>query len=285
MSSRDAGIDTPVFSAKPVIVVCVRVLLIRSLLAVFCAMLAWLTIGPRISSVIDRFFKVPYAVLPLGRFELSASQFIIGSRRWIISKDLRVGLNSYNRVTLSTAGRTFTFGPVTKWYSGSAGAWFEFTPDPDDQISFLKSRSWLSWPTPFKFSIMGGPRTSWRRHSYDQLVWKKSSGAKIEFVWRDEQGFYAGHGWADGYLEIAPLVEINSSAFEAAVVRYLSRKKGWKRGEYRLESRGPSVDGQSDVTAVIFLKDESATDPGAGQSVDVFVDRTSGQVTKEVGRQ
>jgi hypothetical protein len=69
------------------------------------------------------------------------------------------------------------------------------------------------------------------------------------------------------------------------VVRYLSSKKGWKRDEYRLESRGTSVDSQSDVTAVIFLKDESATHPGAGQSVDVFVDRTSGQVIKEVGRQ
>ena len=132
---------------------------------------------------------------------------------------------------------------------------------------------------------MGGPRTSWRRHSYNRLLWKKSSGASMEFVWRDEQGFYPGHGWADGNLEIAPLIKINSSAFEEAVVRYLSRKKAWKRDEYRLEPRGASVDGHSDVTAAVFLKDESAAHPGAGQSVDVFVDRTSGQVIKEVGRQ
>jgi hypothetical protein len=237
------------------------------------------------SSLIDRLFKVPYAVLPLGRFELDASQFIMGSRRWIMRKDLRVGLDSHNRVTLSTASRTFTFGPVTKCGSGSAGRCFEFTPDPDDQISFLKSRSWLSWPTPFQFSIMGGPRTSWRRHSYDRLLWKKSSGATMELVWRDEQDFYAGHGWSDGNLQIAPLIEITPTTFEEAVVRYVSRKKGWKREQYRMESRGTSVDGQSDVTAVIFLQDESATHPGAGQSVDVFVDRTSGQVIKEVGRQ
>jgi hypothetical protein len=263
----------------------VRVLLIRSFLAVFCALLAWLTVGPQISSLIDRFFTVPYAVLPLGRFALDASQFIIGSRRWIMAKDLRIARDSHNRVTLSTAGRTFTLGPITNCTSGSAGACFEFVPDPDDQISFLKNRSWLSWPTPFQFSIMGGQRTSWCRHSYNRLLWKKSSGATMEFVWRDEQGFYAGHGWADGYLEIAPLVKLNPSPFEEAVVRYLSRMKGWKRDEYRLESRGASVDSQSDVTAVIFLKDESATHPGAGQSVDVFVDRTSGQVIKEVGRQ
>jgi hypothetical protein len=263
----------------------VRLLLIRSFLAVFCALLVWLTVGPQMSSLIDRFFTVPYAVLPLGRFELDASQFIIGSRRWIMAKDLRIVPDSHNRITLSTAGRTFTFGPITNCSSGSAGACFEFTPDRDDQISFLKSRSWLSWPTPFQFSIMGGPRTSWRRHSYNRLLWKKSSGATIEFVWRDEQGFYVGHGWADGNLEIAPLIKLKPSPFEETVVRYLSSKKGWKRDEYRLESRGTSVDSQSDVTAVIFLKDESATHPGAGQSVDVFVDRTSGQVIKEVGRQ
>jgi hypothetical protein len=261
------------------------VLLVRSFLAVFCALFAWLTLGPQISSLIDRIFTVPYAVLPLGRFALDASQFIIGSRRWIVSKDLRIVLDSHNRVTLSTAGRTFTLGPVTNCTSGSAGACFEFTPDPDDQISFLKSRSWLSWPTPFQFSIMGGPRTSWRRHSYDRLLWKKSSGATMEMVWRDEQGFYAGPGWADGNLEIAPLIKLNGSPFEEAVVRYLSHRKEWKRYEYRLESRGASADGRSDVTAVIFLKDESATHPGAGQSVDVFVDKTSGQVINEVGRQ
>jgi hypothetical protein len=214
-SIRQANTPRTVASCiSPVIVVCVRVLLIRSFLAVFCVLLAWLTAGPRVSSLIDRFFKVPYAVLPLGRFALDASQFIIGSRRWIMAKDLRVVLDSHNRVTLSTAGRTFTFGPVTNCTSGSAGACFEFTPDTGDQISFLKSRSWLSWPTPFQFSIMGGPRTSWRRHSYNRLLWKKSSGAWMEFVWRDEQGFYAGQGWADGNLEITPLIEINSSPFE-----------------------------------------------------------------------
>ena len=121
-----------------------RVLLIRSFLAVLCALLAWLTVGAQMSSLIDRFFKVPDAVLPLGRFALDASQFIIGSRRWIMAKNLRAVPDSHNRLTLSTAGRTFTFGPVTNCTSGSAGVCFEFTPDPNDQISFLKSRSWLS---------------------------------------------------------------------------------------------------------------------------------------------
>lgn len=186
-----------------------RITLIRLSFAVFGALLAWLTIGPQISSLIDSFFKLPYAELPLGRFALDAREFIIGSRRWIMATDARVGVDSHNRVTLSRAGRTFTFGPVKNCTSGSAGLCYEFTPDTGDQISFRKSRSWLSWPTPFQFSIMGVPTTSWRRHSYNRLLWKKSSGATIEFVWRDEQGFYAEHGWADSNLEISPLIEIN----------------------------------------------------------------------------
>lgn len=189
--------------------IAVRIILIRSCLAVFFALLAWLTAGSHIASLIDHFFKVPYAALPAaGPYALDASQFIIGSRRWIMPKDLTLTLDTQHRVTLSKAGRTFPFGPLKNCTSGSAGACYEFTPDPGDQISFLKSRSWLSWPTPFQFSILGGPRTSWRRHSYNRLFWKKSSGATIEFVWPDEQGFYPGHGWADGNLEIAPFIEI-----------------------------------------------------------------------------
>ncbi len=181
----------------------------RSVLAVLCALIAWLTIGPQISSFLDRFFTIPYANLPLGGpYALDASQFIVGSRRWILPKDLNLALDAQRRVTLSRAGRAFTFGPLKNCASDSAGACYEFAPDPDDQISFLKCRSWLSWPTPFQFSILGAPRASWHRHSYNRLLWKKRSGATIAFVWPDEQAYYPGHGWADGNLEIAPLIEI-----------------------------------------------------------------------------
>jgi len=189
-----------------------RLLSIRLLLAVFSVLVAWLAAGSQLSSFIDRFFTVPYAVLPLGTFSLDAREFIMGSRRWIMAKDLRVARDAQSRVTLSTTGRTFTFGPIANITSGSAGLCFEFSPEAGDQVSFLKSRSWLSWPTPFPFSIMGAPMTSWRRHSYNRLLWKKLSGAQLEFVWRDEQGFYRGSGWADGNLEIAPLVKISHAS-------------------------------------------------------------------------
>jgi len=188
-----------------------RLLSIRLLLAVFCALVAWLAAGSQLSSFIDRFFTVPYAVLPLERFRSTRvnSSWVRADGSW---RKIFGSRDSQSRVTLSTTGRTFTFGPVANITSGSAGLCFEFSPEAGDQVSFLKSRSWLSWPTPFPFSIMGAPMTSWRRHSYNRLLWKKLSGAQIEFVWRDEQGFYKGSGWADGNLEIAPLVKISRAS-------------------------------------------------------------------------
>ncbi len=71
-------------------------------------------------------------------------------------------------------------------------------------------------------------------------------------------------------------------AQETAVVQYISRTKGWKRTDYRIESRGVSADGRSDVLAVIYLQDERSPSPGAGQSVVLYVDRASLQVTQEL---
>jgi hypothetical protein len=262
-----------------------RAILIPSSLAVFALLIVCLAAGPQITLLLDRFYTVPDTAMPVGKYGLNTSEFLIGSRRWFLAKDLTVGPDSHNRLTVAKAGRTFTLGPVTKCYSGPIPH-YEFTPDQDDRISFVKSRSWLSWPTPFKFNIMGAPTTtSWRRHSYYRLLWKKSSGATLEVVWRDEQWFYSSQGWTEAYLQIAPVVKITVSPFEDVVVRYMASQNGWKRDQYRLESRGPSPDGKYDVTSVIFLDDEKASHPGAGKSVDVFVDKISAQVSKELGGQ
>jgi hypothetical protein len=74
-------------------------------------------------------------------------------------------------------------------------------------------------------------------------------------------------------------------AFENAVVQYIARTRNWKRAGYRMESRGCSADGNSDVVAVIHSDDERATSPGAGQPVELYVDRISRHVTKEKGWQ
>ena len=187
-----------------------RSLLIRSALLMLAALAAWPVVGAQVSAWLDRVFTVPDVALPLGRFAIDSSQFIIGSRRWWVTSELLIAADAQHRVTLSSAGRSFSFGPINSCSANTTGApdCYDFTPDPGDKISFVKTRSALAWPTPFEFSLMGAPVTSWRRHAYDRLRWKKASGAQLDMVWRDQQGFYAEAGWTDGHLQIAPVVTI-----------------------------------------------------------------------------
>ena len=173
------------------------------MLAVLAVLAAWPFAGARASAWLDRVFTVPDAALPLGRFA-------IGSRRWWVTSEVLIAADAQHRVTLSSAGRTFTFGPINRSSANPTGAaeCHDFTPAPGDEIAFVKTRSALAWPTPFEFSLMGAPVTSWRRHAYDRLRRKKTSGARLDMVWRDQQGFHAEAGWTDGHLQIAPVVTI-----------------------------------------------------------------------------
>jgi hypothetical protein len=74
-------------------------------------------------------------------------------------------------------------------------------------------------------------------------------------------------------------------AHEGSVAAYIAKAKGWKREEYRIEVRGAAADGRSDVVAVVYLEDEAAPHPGGGRSVELLLDRSSGQVTRELGLQ
>lgn len=245
----------------------------------------WLLFGAGIAAIFDRISTMDDATLPLSHFELDSGQFIIGSRRWPITSEQRIALDSHHRVTLSSDGRSFTFGPCFACATGSSGARFEFSADPGDTLSFTKSRSRLAWPTPFHYSIMRVPTASWRRHAYYRLDWEKPSGAAIRIVWRDEQGYFDGAGWVDANLQIAPTVTISPLPYEMVIESYLLRNKGWARDAYRLESLGPSAGENCYMFAVIHSKDERGEHPGRGQSVDICVERESGRVIREVGRQ
>ena len=45
--------------------------------------------------------------------------------------------------------------------------------------------------------MTGAPATSWRRHLYYRLAWKKPSGAKLEMTWHYRQNFSPVGGWTD----------------------------------------------------------------------------------------
>jgi hypothetical protein len=73
-----------------------------------------------------------------------------------------------------------------------------------------------------------------------------------------------------------------NSGNEDAVAAYLAKTKHWTPAEYRLEPR-PAENG-GETFAAIYLKDESATHPGAGQSVLLTLEKSS-KAVKETGWQ
>jgi hypothetical protein len=105
-------------------------------------------------------------------------------------------------------------------------------------------------------------------------------------LWRYEQQYYSARGWTN------PSMMWNSQTGLLAVdiqpdpvVAYLTRTKHWQPDEYRIESRGPSPDRQTDMFTIVHLDDERSLHPGAGKSVILCLDRRSHQVTKELGSQ
>jgi hypothetical protein len=47
---------------------------------------------------------------------------------------------------------------------------------------------------------MTGQSPSWKRHTYYEILWKKSASANLRMLWGDEQFFYPGNDWAGGLM-------------------------------------------------------------------------------------
>jgi len=106
-----------------------------------------------------------------------------------------VGTTKTDQLALAYGGKVFPFGPVRTEAESLATA----TPPEDDAFIEIR-RSFLAWPTPFELNVMTGQSPSWKRHLYYRLHWSKSSGAKLEMLWRYEQYFYPGNGWTSGLM-------------------------------------------------------------------------------------
>jgi len=106
-----------------------------------------------------------------------------------------VGTTKNGELALADSGKVFAFGPPRSEAESLATA-----PPPGDDAFIEIRRSILSWPTPFDFNFMTGHSPSWKRHLYYRVLWKKSSGAKLEMLWRYEQYFYPGNGWTSGFM-------------------------------------------------------------------------------------
>ena len=115
------------------------------------------------------------------------------------SMSLSVGSTKDNQFALASSGKVFASGPLTSTVENT-GDRLAAVPPPGDQAFLATRHSVLSWPTSFDFNFMTGHSPSWKRHLYYRVRWKKPSGATLEMLWRYEQYFYPGNGWANGFM-------------------------------------------------------------------------------------
>ena len=168
----------------------------------------WIFRGREISSFIDRYWTVETQSAPIHSvtYEGSGTGGILIVNGVVLSlndvrSDLSLSLGSTkdNQLALATNGKVFPFGPLTS-ASESTGERLATAPPSGDQAFLAMRHSVLSWPTPLDLNFMTGQSPSWKRHIYQEIRWKKSSGAKLQMLWRYEQFFYPGNGWASGSM-------------------------------------------------------------------------------------
>jgi len=174
------------------------------LIAFLIAVLAtWIFGGRQISLFLDRFGTIEMTSARINSIAYEGS----GTGGILHINDLGLSLNDRNgptpsvgttkndQLALADRGNVFAFGPVRTETENLA----TMPPAGDDAFIEIR-RSVLSWPTPFEVNFMTGHSPSWKRHLYYRLLWKKPSGANLEMLWRYEQYFYPGNGWASGFM-------------------------------------------------------------------------------------
>jgi hypothetical protein len=187
-----------------------RILIVFVTLAAGAVALAalWIFRGREISSFIDRYWTVESRSVPIQSIGYEGS----GTGGILAINDVSLSLNDVrpdvsfsfgstkdNQLALATSGKVFPFGPLTST-SENTGERLATTLPPGDQAFLVTRHSVLSWPTPFDMNLMTGQSASWKRHIYQEIRWKKSSGANLQMLWRYEQYFYPGKGWTSGFM-------------------------------------------------------------------------------------
>lgn len=185
-------------------------LILLVIVAAVAAALAalWILRGREISSAIDHYWTVETQSTLIQSIAYEGN----GTGGILICDGVRLSLNDVrsglslsvgstkdNQLALATSGNVFPFGPLTS-ASEDTGEHLATAPPPGDQAFLATRHSILSWPTPFDMNLMTGQSPSWKRHIYQEIRWKKSSGAKLQMLWRYEQFFYPGNGWTSGFM-------------------------------------------------------------------------------------
>jgi hypothetical protein len=168
----------------------------------------WVFAGRQISLFVDHFGTVEVASTKINSiaYEGGGTGGILTVNNLTLSLNdvspkisLSLGSTKGNQFALASSGKVFAFGPPAS-AGENTDERLATVPQPGDEAVLVTRRSALSWPTPFDLNFMTGKTPSWKRHIYYQLLWKKSSGATLDMVWRYEQYFYPGNGWGNGFM-------------------------------------------------------------------------------------
>jgi hypothetical protein len=170
---------------------------------VIATLATWIFGGRQLSRFLDRFGTIEMASSQIQSVVYEGS----GNGGILHVNDLALSLNDRNgptpsvgttkdgQLALADSRKVFAFGPPR-----SEAETLAAVPPAGDAAFIEIRRSILSWPTPFEFNFMTGQSPSWKRHLYYRIHWRKPNGATLEMLWRYEQYFYPGNGWASGFM-------------------------------------------------------------------------------------
>ena len=179
-----------------------RKILVALLLVIVTISILWIFAGRQISEFVDRFKTVEVSsqrietltyeragsggVLSADNVELTLNLTELGDSK------VNVGTTKDGQVALSFRGRVFPFGAV----SAEADQLVAHVP-ADNVAKLSKEASLVPWPSFFERNFMPGSFASpkWKRHVYRRLTWEKSTGQRLEMLWRYEEHFYSPEGW------------------------------------------------------------------------------------------
>lgn len=175
-------------------------------LACSLALIGWVLAGRLIVTFLDRFTRTVVDRPQVERLAYDGGTLEVGGRRLDLmsptyDRVAEVSRTPEGTVILRSGGKGFRLGLVQSAGNARDMAHFDFAADQGDQVLLSVEHSRLAWPTPFEMNFMTGYSASRKRNVYVRLRWMKASGAKLEMLWKTEQGYYARDGWLPPTVE------------------------------------------------------------------------------------